>query len=140
MITEPTNLYSQKDFPSLDYTISFHIGLGQRMAARSQKENEHQERLDPAWRRLNQAEEALEMADEAEEFQAVGMRCRECLLAIVRAVANDSMIKGRPVPKKADFIHWSEAISESIAPGPREAEVRHHSTRWRNLPGSWCPG
>ena len=27
VITEPTNLYSQTLFPSLDYTISFHLGL-----------------------------------------------------------------------------------------------------------------
>src|SRR5688572_20321715 len=36
VITEPTNLYSQELFPSLDYTLSFHIGLMARVAARSQ--------------------------------------------------------------------------------------------------------
>jgi hypothetical protein len=30
-------------------------------------------------RKLVQASEAFDKADEAEEFQAVGMRCRECL-------------------------------------------------------------
>src|SRR6266567_2442928 len=34
VITDPTNLYSQKDFPSLDYTITFHVGLAARMASR----------------------------------------------------------------------------------------------------------
>jgi hypothetical protein len=126
VITDPTNLYSQKDFPSLDYTISFHIGLGQRMAAKSRADEKHPDRLAPAWRRLDQAEEPVDVADEAEEFQAVGMRCRECLLAIVRSVASDSMVQGQPIPKKGDFIHWTEAIAESIAPGAREAEVRHH--------------
>ena len=31
VITPPTNLYSQKLFPSLDYKISFHIGLMTRV-------------------------------------------------------------------------------------------------------------
>ena len=30
VITNPTNLYSQKLFPSLDFTISFHIGVIER--------------------------------------------------------------------------------------------------------------
>src|SRR6185503_11914983 len=32
VITNPTNLYSQRLFPSLDYTISFHVGVTTRMA------------------------------------------------------------------------------------------------------------
>jgi hypothetical protein len=31
VITSPTNLYSQELFPSLDYTISFHVGITARM-------------------------------------------------------------------------------------------------------------
>jgi len=31
VITNLTNLYSQKHFPSLDYTLSFHIGLMMRL-------------------------------------------------------------------------------------------------------------
>jgi hypothetical protein len=34
VITNLTNLYSQKYFPSLDYTISFHIGLMARLRSR----------------------------------------------------------------------------------------------------------
>jgi hypothetical protein len=34
VITPPTNLYSQKLMPSLDYTISFHIGLMARVMSR----------------------------------------------------------------------------------------------------------
>jgi hypothetical protein len=33
VITNPTNLYSQYYFPSLDYTLSFHIGVMLRAAA-----------------------------------------------------------------------------------------------------------
>ncbi|WP_243336685.1 hypothetical protein [Anaeromyxobacter soli] len=33
VITQPTNLYSQAVFPSMDYTLSFHIGLMARVEA-----------------------------------------------------------------------------------------------------------
>jgi hypothetical protein len=38
VITEPTNLYDQKSFPQLDYTLSFHIGIGMRISERSRVE------------------------------------------------------------------------------------------------------
>ncbi len=126
VITSPTNVYSQELFPSLDYTLSFHIGLIARvMARRRGTDDEQQDRLAAAWRRWAQAAEALDRADEAEEFQAVGMRCRECLLAMVRAIAYDSMLRaGQDRPKIADFLHWSELIANSIASGASAAEIR----------------
>src|SRR5882724_6005473 len=35
VITAPTNLYSQQYFPSLDFTLSFHVGVTARIMARS---------------------------------------------------------------------------------------------------------
>jgi hypothetical protein len=129
VITNPTNLYSQKLFPSLDYTVSFHIGVTARVMARRRgtDDDEQQDRLAAAWRRWTQAAEALDCADEAEEFQTTGMRCRECLLAMVRAIANDSMVPaGQNRPKNADFIHWSELIANAIAQGSSGDEIRSH--------------
>ncbi len=53
VITNPTNLYSQELFPSLDYTFSFHIGLMARVTARrwGTDDDEQQDRLAAAWRR-----------------------------------------------------------------------------------------
>ncbi len=31
VITNPTNLYSQEEFPSMDYALSFHIGVSERV-------------------------------------------------------------------------------------------------------------
>ncbi len=52
VITSPTNLYSQELFPSLDYTISFHVGVTIRMMARgSRKAPENETRLGQSvWR------------------------------------------------------------------------------------------
>lgn len=126
VVTNPTNLYSQHHFPSLDYTLTFHVGLITRLAERNGREPDpKKERIAAAWRRLDQAEEALELADEAEEFQAVGMRCREALLAFVSAVRDPSMVKpGVEAPKASDFLSWSEIVADAVAGGSSASAVR----------------
>jgi hypothetical protein len=126
VITNPINLYSQRHFPSADYTLSFHLGIAVRLAARhASEEGEGESLFASAWRRRSQAVEALESAKEAEEFQAVGMRCRECLLDIVRSLAKESMVPPkREAPKIGDFIHWSELIANAMLRGSGSKEVR----------------
>jgi hypothetical protein len=127
VITSPTNLYSQALMPSLDYTLSFHIGLMARVAARREPEGSEaeQEFLVVANRKLVQASEAFERADEAEEFQAVGMRCRECLLALVRELTQSSDLSdGDDLPKTGDFVAWNERIANAVAPGGTVEYVR----------------
>lgn len=127
VITNPTNLYSQEDFPSIDYTLSFHLGLMLRMETRRKgaKDERTADRLAAAFRRWEQAAEMLDRAEESEEIQAVGMRCRECLLAFVRSVAAPGMVPtGQVEPKAGDFIHWSELIADAIARGGQAAEIR----------------
>jgi len=127
VITNPTNLYSQALMPSLDYTLSFHIGLMARVAARREPEGSEaeQEFLVVSNRKLVQASEAFDHADEAEEFQAVGMRCRECLLALVRELTQGSDLgEGEDIPKAGDFPAWSERIANTIAPGDAMEYVR----------------
>ena len=129
VITNPTNLYSQELFPSVDYTLSFHIGLMARVQAqrRGTEDDRLADRLAAAFRRWEQAAEMLDGAEESEEVQAVGMRCRECLLSFVRSVANPSMISpGQRPPKAGDFIHWSELIADNVASGEPASEIRGH--------------
>ena len=72
-----------------------------------------------------QAAEALDQAHEAEEFQAVGMRCRECLLALVRSIAAEPMVEpSHEAPKVGDFVHWSELIANVLARGASAKELR----------------
>ena len=63
VITSPTNLYSQKLFPRLDYTLSFHIGLMARVMARDEPKAGALEQmtLPAAWRRWEQAGQALNL-------------------------------------------------------------------------------
>lgn len=48
VITTPTNLYSQELFPSVDYTISFHIGLTLRIGMRRQNTANEEQHDRPA--------------------------------------------------------------------------------------------
>jgi uncharacterized protein with PIN domain len=126
VITRPTNLYAQRLFPSADYTLTFHVGLSARVASRREvADTEQRERLAGPWRRWVQAAEALDQAREAEEFQSVGMRCRECLLSLVKEISSATMVPpGTEAPKAADFIHWSELIANALAGGGSAKEIR----------------
>jgi len=86
---------------------------------------EEKDRLAPAWRLWQQALDAMERTVEAEDFQAVGMRCRECLLALATGLAKDSMVpSGEVAPKVGDFLHWSEHIANALASGGRNKDIR----------------
>jgi hypothetical protein len=78
VVTNPTNLYSQQDFKSRDVVLTFHIGLALRQEYAQEREvpvsRGSAELLAGSWRRWQQAFEAYESGDEAETFQAVGMR------------------------------------------------------------------
>ena len=128
VITNLTNLYSQKYFPSLDYTLSFHIGLMARLRSR-------QERIDPdeptpfdeVIRRADQAEARHDAAVEVEDFQAVGMLLRESLLSLVdamrRRVTIDESIEK---PQDANFIGWCDLIMNELCPGSSNKDLRQH--------------
>src|SRR5690348_10740103 len=64
VITNPTNLYSQTLFPSLDYTISFHVGVTTRMFARDSRfeGNVRHRRALPMLKKLETACLALDQA------------------------------------------------------------------------------
>lgn len=127
VITEPTNLYSQNEFPSLDYTLSFHVGVTARVASRDFKKapEDSRDRLISVWRRWENAAEAIDQAKESEDFQAVGMMCRETLLEIVTALKTALTLnpKAEP-PKAADFINWLILISDHYAGGERNSYIR----------------
>jgi hypothetical protein len=127
VITDPTNLYRQPDFHSMDMAVTFHLGLRARMIARQDSgvSEEEKSRLSATIRRWEQAADALENADEAEEFQAVGMRCRECLLSLVGEATDPSMVPpGREAPKEGDFVHWAEHLADAVAGGSSSDRIR----------------
>lgn len=129
VISNPTNLYSQERFPSMDEAFAVHIGVVGRMLARQSisapVDDDARGMIEQSWRRFEQAGQALDQADEAEDFQAVGMRCRETLVTFIGELADEKMVPaGQEPPKNADVVNWSALISTAIAHGSRAARLR----------------
>lgn len=133
VLTNPMNLYSQKDLKSRDVALTFHIGLALRVMARTQPpiEPAAQEIFKSVWRRWQQAADALVSAEEAEQFQAVGTHLRECLVSLSHEIADDlyedlhgEMVGDRP--KASDFVAWAELLVHAVTPGQTNHRLRRY--------------
>lgn len=131
VVTEPTNLYDQADFKSRDVVLTFHIGLAIRMSYLQERQvpvaPAAADLLPGSWRRWEQAWETYENGDEAEDFQAVGVRLRECLVSFLGEVRDDELIPdGGSAPKDADFRGWTELLANHLAGGDSAAKLRSY--------------
>lgn len=128
VITNLTNLYSQHHFPSLDYTISFHIGLMMRLRSRPEGGNgEEPSPFDEVSRRQEQAKTRHDQAMEAEDYQAIGMQLRECLISLVAAVRRRlELPPSTELPQDANFISWSKILINECCPGSSHKELRRY--------------
>ncbi|MGH3766384.1 MAG: hypothetical protein ACRDTX_14750 [Pseudonocardiaceae bacterium] len=131
VVTNPTNLYNQADFQSRDVVLTFHIGLLLRMEYAQERKvpvaPESTELLPGSWRRWQQAFEAYDSGDEAEAFQSVGVRLRECLVSFVGETRDDELVPaGQTPPKAADFKGWTELLANGLAPGESSARLRSY--------------
>jgi len=131
VVTNPTNLYTQADFKSRDVVLTFHIGLALRMGYL--RDRDVPVALEPAsllpgsWRRWQQAFEAYDSGDEAENFQAVGVRLRECLLSFVGETRSDELVPlGETPPKDGDFKGWTDLVANELAAGATAARLRSY--------------
>jgi hypothetical protein len=137
VITNPTNLYPHNDnevTPSMDRALAIHIGILVRLAHRDSKEapveEEEREVAPRSWRKYEQAAEALDKADEAEDFQTVGMRLREALLAFVQEAGTTEMVpSGETPPQRGNFKAWAALIAAHIAPGGHHERIRGYLRR-----------
>lgn len=128
VVTNPTNLYSQRHFPSLDYTLSFHVGLMMRLASRNERSGEPEPTpFDEVFRRQNQATDLLERAVEAVDLQAVGMQLRECLISLIAAARRriEVAVDGER-PKDADVVGWNRLLTGQLCPGEKNDELRNY--------------
>ena len=128
VITNLTNLYSQRHFPSLDYTLSFHIGLMMRLKSRPPGEGDlGPSPFDEVFRRQEQAKERHDRAIEAEDHQAVGMQLRECLISLVSAVRRRlEFLSGTELPQDANFVGWSALLIDKCCSGSSNDELRRY--------------
>lgn len=88
IVTNPTNLYSQDQFPNLDLAVTFHMGLCLRIP-RTDRVPMDGSRIMPFGDILQQVQkigEDLCEADTLQYFRAVGVNCRESLIAMVQGI------------------------------------------------------
>ncbi len=128
VITNLTNLYSQKHFPSLDYTISFHVGLMMRLRSRPDGANASDPQpFDEVFRRQEQAKDRHDRAVEAEDYQAVGMLLRECLISLISAMRRRVEItEVTDRPQDANFIGWTDVLMNQLRKGSSNKELRQY--------------
>jgi hypothetical protein len=127
VITNPTNLYSQAQFPNMDLAVTFHVGLCLRMP-RSEKTKLAEIPIEPfaqCYRYLSEASDALRQAQEVADYQAIGVRCREALLAFVEAAQTViPWVSEKDRPKRADFRAWVDHICSVSLAGPSQKDRR----------------
>ena len=123
-----TNLYSQKHFPSLDYTLSFHIGLMMRIRSRpSGAEGAEPSPFDEVFRRQEQAKDLFDRAVESEDFQAVAVQLRECLLSLLPAMRRRVTLPDTgDQPQEGNFIAWYTLLIDTLCPGNSNKELRQY--------------
>jgi hypothetical protein len=83
--------------------------------------------FDEVFRRQGQASERHERAIEAEDYQAVGMQLRECLISLIgtlrRRVTSD---EAEERPQDANFIKWMELLFNQLCRGSHNKELRQY--------------
>jgi hypothetical protein len=131
VISDPMNLYDKDHFRSLDYTLSFHIGLMARISSRNaQAEPTEYDPFDELGRRRDQANARIQTAIESEDFQAVGLMLRENMILLVnvfRKLSPKVLVDGEINDiKGADFVGWTDFHISKICTGSSNKELRHY--------------
>lgn len=128
VLTNLTNLHPQAQFPSLDYTLSFHIGLMHRLQARQERERSREpDPFEEVYRRRDEVADLIVEAIEAEEFQSAAMRLRECLITLIGAVRRRiELSAGGESPKDADVPGWNEVLINHFCPGEPNKTLRQY--------------
>ncbi|MBV6898266.1 hypothetical protein [Xanthomonas euvesicatoria] len=127
VITNPTNLYSQAQFPNMDYAVTFHMGLCLRIP-RTEQQLQSDFDIKPFAATLNQISQigdALRQAQNINDYQSVGVRCREALLSFIAAAQDIAEWATQDAPKRADFRAWTEIICNEMLSGRDQKERRH---------------
>ena len=127
VITNPTNLYSQTQFPNMDYAVTFHMGLCLRIP-RTEEQRQTDFNISAFAQTLNQIgqiADALRQSKNVNDYQSIGVRCRESLLCFVGAAQDVAEWVTQDAPKRADFRAWTDILCNEILGGRDQKERRH---------------
>jgi len=141
----PMNLYTQNaNYLSADEAYSFHMGITQRLNKDYQNDFKHIideipldiEQLKSINRKLNMASQKLSIDLEPEEFQSIGLICRESLIDLAKELEkrNPEIVKEKGL-KKSDFKGIANAFIDLYIPGEKNSDLRNYSRKLVDI--SW---
>lgn len=133
------NLYTHgANYFSADEAYSFHMGLMQRLEKRQKNEFKHIleeipldiDHLKSINRKLNMASKQLSIDLEPEEFQSIGLLCRESLIDLSKELCdrNPELVKEKGL-KKSDFKGVANAFIDYYIPGSENSDLRNYSRK-----------
>ena len=105
----------------MDLALTFHVGLCLRIPHNEREPLLPELQVEPllgCWRAIERGQEAMTNAQELEDFQAIGVRCREALLTLVHAIQD--VIEKPPAAvdlKRSDFKGWGDVIVDVVLAG-----------------------
>lgn len=112
VITNPTNLYSQEQFPNMDLAVTFHMGLCLRIP-RTQQQQVSDRRALPfgaVFGKLREATVALHQAGNLSDYQAIGVRTREALLVFIAGGLPARICRAGPFPLQGPSNPGTETV------------------------------
>ena len=126
VVTPMMNLYTQRDFKSADVVLTFHVGMVGRVMSRDQAPlaPELKDAFSEPWRKWEDAVETMRVAQEAEDFQSVGMRLRESYVSMLKMVADEDLVPEGVHKPQAANAEWLNLLAEKIAGGSSNARLR----------------
>lgn len=120
VMTNPMNLYSQEQFPNMDYAVTFHVGLCIRIP-RSEKQKATDLPVEPfagVYKELSDAQDSLLTAKNVADYKAIGVKCRETLLTFVGVTQTVlPWTSTEEKPQRANFKAWVDHICTVILQG-----------------------
>lgn len=135
----PMNLYTQNaNYLSADEAYSYHMGITQRLNMDYQKDFKHIideipldiKQIKSINRKLNMAAEKLSFDLEPEEFQAIGLICRESLIELGKELStrNPEVINGKDI-KASDFKSIANEFINLYIPNECNSGLRNYSRK-----------
>ena len=130
----PMNLYPQSAYYfSADEVYSFHIGITERMKSTNSgyEPSEYIKAVSGGteitpliFRKLNSIASLIDTAKEVEDFQAIGVQCREILIELGNAIYESEMSGEGEQPQASNFKKKAELFIQFHLCGSQNAEYR----------------
>lgn len=130
----PMNLYPQSAYYfGTDEVYSFHMGLMQRMSASQEEYNPEDfvngvtlgtEIAPQLFRKLKSVAALIDTAKEIEDFQAIGVQCRETLIELGNYIYKPMMAKADEQPQASNFKRKAELFIQFYLKGSDNSDYR----------------